>query len=36
MNFINGAPLLDYCEKNNKKISEAMFERETTHLEADP
>jgi len=36
MNFINGAQLLDYCEKNNKKISEAMFERETTHLEADP
>ena len=36
MNFINGAQLLDYCEKNNKKISEAMFEREVTHLEADP
>ena len=36
MNFLNGAQLLDYCEKNNKKISEAMFERETTHLEADP
>ena len=36
MNFTNGAQLLDYCEKNNKKISEAMFERETTHLEADP
>ena len=36
MNFINGAQLLEYCEKENKKISEAMFERETTHLEADP
>ncbi len=36
MNFINGAQLLEYCESNNKKISEAMFERETTHLEADP
>lgn len=36
MNFINGAQLLDYCEKENKKISEAMFEREVTHLEADP
>ena len=36
MNFTNGAQLLEYCEKNNKKISEAMFERETTHLEADP
>ena len=36
MNFINGTQLLDYCEKNNKKISEAMFEREVTHLEADP
>ena len=28
MNFINGAELLEYCEKENKKISEAMFERE--------
>ena len=36
MNFINGAQLLEYCEKENKKISEAMFEREVTHLEADP
>ncbi len=36
MNFINGAQLLEYCENNNKKISEAMFEREVTHLEADP
>ena len=36
MNFINGAQLLEYCESNNKKISEAMFEREVTHLEADP
>ena len=36
MNFTNGAQLLAYCEKENKKISEAMFERETTHLEADP
>lgn len=35
MNFINGAQLLEYCEKENKKISEAMFEREITHLEAD-
>ena len=35
MNFINGAQLLEYCEKENKKISEAMFEREVTHLEAD-
>ena len=33
MNFINGAQLLEYCEKENKKISEAMFERETTFLE---
>ena len=33
MNFINGAELLAYCEKENKKISEAMFERETTYLE---
>ena len=36
MNFINGAELLEYCEKENKKISEAMFERETTFLEQDP
>ena len=36
MNFINGAELLEYCEKENKKISEAMFERETTYLEQDP
>lgn len=36
MNFINGAQLLEYCEKENKKISEAMFEREITQLEADP
>lgn len=35
MNFINGAQLLEYCEKKQKKISEAMFERETTHLEQD-
>ena len=35
MNFINGAELLEYCEKENKKISEAMFERETTYLEQD-
>ena len=33
MNFINGTQLLEYCEKENKKISEAMFERETTYLE---
>ena len=26
----------EYCEKENKKISEAMFERETTFLEQDP
>ena len=32
MNFTNGAQLLEYCEKNNKKISEAMFERETVDL----
>ena len=30
MNFTNGAELLEYCEKEHKKISEAMFERETT------
>lgn len=36
MNFINGAQLLAYCEKENKKISEAMFEREITHLEQNP
>ena len=36
MNFINGKELLEYCEKENKKISEAMFEREVTYLEADP
>ena len=35
MNFINGAQLLEYCEKEKKKISEAMFERETTFLEQD-
>lgn len=35
MNFVNGKQLLDYCEKENKKISDAMFEREITHLEAD-
>ena len=35
MNFTNGAQLLEYCEKNNKKISEAMFERETVDLEND-
>ena len=35
MNFINGAELLEYCEKENKKISEAMFEREITFLEQD-
>lgn len=35
MNFINGAQLLEYCEKENKKIYEAMFERETTFLEQD-
>ena len=33
MNFTNGAQLLEYCEKKNKKISEAMFERETLFLE---
>lgn len=36
MNFINGEQLLAYCEKENKKISDAMFERETTYLEQDP
>jgi len=36
MNFTNGAELLEYCEKENKKISEVMFERETTFLEQDP
>ena len=36
MNFINGAQLLEYCRKENKKISEVMFERETTHLEQPP
>lgn len=36
MNFVNGAQLLEYCEKENKRISDAMFERETTHLEQDP
>lgn len=36
MNFINGAQLLAYCEKENKKISEAMVEREITHLEQNP
>ena len=36
MNFTNGAELLEYCEKEHKKISEAMFERETTFLEQDP
>ena len=36
MNFTNGAELLEYCEKENKKISEALFERETTFLEQDP
>lgn len=35
MNFTNGAQLLEYCEKENKKISEAMFERETGYLEQD-
>ena len=25
MNFINGAELLEYCEKENKKISETSF-----------
>lgn len=33
MNFTNGAQLLEYCEKEKKKISEAMFEREITQLE---
>ncbi len=33
MNFTNGAQLLEYCKKKNKKISEAMFERETLFLE---
>ena len=28
MNFVNGAQLLEYCEKENKRISDAMFERE--------
>ena len=36
MNFTNGAELLEYCEKEKKTISEAMFERETTFLEQDP
>lgn len=36
MNFVSGAELLAYCEKENKKISEAMFERETSFLEQDP
>ena len=36
MNFINGAELLECCEKENKKISEVMFEREITFLEQDP
>ena len=35
MNFTNGAQLLEYCEKENKKISDAMFERETGYLEQD-
>ena len=35
MNFTNGAQLLEYCEKNNKKISEAMFERGKGDLEND-
>lgn len=33
MNFTNGAQLLEYCEKEKKKISKAMFEREITQLE---
>lgn len=33
MNFGNGAQLLEYCERENKKISEAMFIRETVDLE---
>ena len=36
MNFTNGAELLEYCEKEKKTISEAMYERETTFLEQDP
>ena len=36
MNFTNGAELLECCEKENKKISEVMFEREITFLEQDP
>lgn len=36
MNFVNGAQLLEYCEKEQKKISEAMYEREITQLEKDP
>lgn len=35
MNFTNGVQLLEYCEKENKKISDAMFERETGYLEQD-
>ena len=35
MNFTNGAELLECCEKENKKISEVMFEREITFLEQD-
>ncbi len=33
MNFTNGAQLLEYCETENKTISEAMFARETEFLE---
>lgn len=33
MNFTSGAQLLEYCERENKKISEAMYERETGFLE---
>ena len=36
MNFINGAELLEYCEKENKKISEAMFERVPYHTASYP
>lgn len=35
MNFINGTQLLEYCTKEEKKISEAMFEREVYDLEQD-
>ena len=36
MNFTTARELLDYCDKEKKKISEAMFIRETTDLEQSP